>query len=204
MATKISSPIISTLMAELNVVKIGNKQMTISVFNQLYSDKCYDDDFNILYPIWGKVKREEEWVIFQKGNDLKKQRMPYIIDCQKFENVLINVIKENKEKILLTDIMQDYINKHENLNIRDSNWQQKMSNKKKFLEENKEINILREILYEKISYPTKEELDLVLTIIDKDLLNTIHEECRKIMSKSKKGNEMTKELHNSKQLFIAI
>lgn len=76
MKNKIKSPTISTLVAELRVVRIGNKQMTKAVFNQLYASKPHDDNYNIVYPIWGKVKLEGEWVIFQNGNDLNKFYIP--------------------------------------------------------------------------------------------------------------------------------
>lgn len=206
MATKISSPIISTLMAELNVVKIGNKQMTISVFNQLYTDKCYDDDFNILYPIWGKVKREEEWIIFQKGNDLRKQRMPSMIKCSQYKDVCKSVIVENKNLILSTETIKKKDEEYKKLNndrLSITKQIEAMNNQQKFMETNKNYAMLHRILYASYS-PQKEELDLALTIIEEKLLNNINDECRNRLAKEKKGYEMMSELHNSKQLFIAI
>lgn len=101
MSNIISTPSISTILAELHVIQIGKKQMTISVFNQLYeSDKCYDDDLNIIYPIWGKINREIEWVIFQKNNELRKQEMPLRRKPQMYNYIFAKYIKDNHESRL--------------------------------------------------------------------------------------------------------
>lgn len=88
MENKVTMPLISTLVAEIRIVKIGNKQMTISVFNQLYEEYCFDLEWNILYPIWGKVKRDYsiEYVIFQKGSDLRKMELPNLFDMNGMNN----------------------------------------------------------------------------------------------------------------------
>ena len=84
MKNEIKSPTISTLVAELRVVRIGNKQMTKAVFNQLYASNPYDNNYDIIFPIWGKVKGDWnpyegkfiEYIIFQKGEDLNKFKIP--------------------------------------------------------------------------------------------------------------------------------
>ena len=78
MSNKIEIPGIATLKVELRVVRIGNKQMTKAVFNQLYEERIYDDKFNIIYPIWGKVFDGNEYIIFQKNNELRRMRIPSI------------------------------------------------------------------------------------------------------------------------------
>ena len=97
MANKISQPTVATITAELNVVKIGNKQMTVSVYNQLYIENCWDKEYNILYPVWGKTNRDGEFVIFQKGNELRKCKIPSKWGKLNFNNHLIHYIKENRE-----------------------------------------------------------------------------------------------------------
>jgi hypothetical protein len=79
MKNKIATPQISTLRVDIRIIQIGNKQMTINVFKQLYEKKCWDNKFNIIYPIWGKVYYKDfEYVIFQEGNELRKIRIPSI------------------------------------------------------------------------------------------------------------------------------
>lgn len=97
MENKLSTPQITTLKAELRIVQIGNKQMTISVFKQLYEELCYDDNYRIIYPIWGKVNREEAiYCIFQKGNELRKMKLPEMFRLLDFYRLFtINVIEDN-------------------------------------------------------------------------------------------------------------
>lgn len=89
MNTDLKQPHITTLTIEVSVVKIGNNKMTLSVFDQLYSSKPYDDFYKIIYPIWGKVKRPEyEYVIFQKDNELRKMMIPDKKDIFSFDESL--------------------------------------------------------------------------------------------------------------------
>lgn len=112
MENKIVSPQISTLIAEINIIKIGNKQMTVSVFKQLYEQPFYDDNFNIIYPIWGIVKREGSYfVVFQVDSQLFK----YIHPFGKIENrdsSYLNRIYEsnyNAYRILKNDFNLMYV-----------------------------------------------------------------------------------------------
>lgn len=76
MSAKKVMPTIETMMVEVRVIKIGNKQMTLSVFDQLYEERPFDENWSIIYLMWGKVRRKEgDWVIFQKGNELRKWRI---------------------------------------------------------------------------------------------------------------------------------
>ena len=103
MKTKISKPTVETITAEINVVKIGNKQMTISVFNQLYTEKCWDDEYNILYPVWGKIKRNYEYVIFQKNNELRKCHIPNNYKKIDFYDFVESYFESNKDHVKRPD-----------------------------------------------------------------------------------------------------
>jgi hypothetical protein len=108
MGTKISQPTVETITAELFVVKIGNKQMTISVFNQLYCEDCWDEEWNLVYPIWGKINRDGEYVIFQKGNDLRKCEMPKKWGKLNFSRQLIYFMQEHFSRII-ESIPEEYL-----------------------------------------------------------------------------------------------
>lgn len=79
--------------------------MTISVFNQLYTEKCWDDEYNILYPIWGKANREEEYVIFQKGNELRKCTIPPKLRKIQFVESFIDYVQSKKDLFLFSSDM---------------------------------------------------------------------------------------------------
>lgn len=85
----IQQPRVSTMTVEISVIKIGNNKMTLSVFDQLYTGKPYDEYFKIIYPIWGKVNRSgDDYVIFQINNELRKIKIPRELDLYDFEESL--------------------------------------------------------------------------------------------------------------------
>jgi hypothetical protein len=47
MPDQLNKPIITISLLEIFVLRVGNKQMTISVFNQLYEEKPFDENFEI-------------------------------------------------------------------------------------------------------------------------------------------------------------
>lgn len=57
---------------EISVLRVGNKQMTISVFNQLYEQKPFDSDYNLTNELWGKVNRDGNYVIFNTEEGIRK------------------------------------------------------------------------------------------------------------------------------------
>lgn len=177
MATKLSNPEISTITAELNVIQIGNKQMTIAVFNQLYCEDCWiDEQFRILYPIWGKVKRDDEWVIFQKGNDLRKCRIPKkcaTVEWGAFLGVHLNTNRDYLNKLIFKgtrpersngDLFRLWIHINEN----------------RFFPEN------------------------LTSYIPQDFKSQAEENYREITSLIAAQHKMVDELNNSRQIFIAV
>jgi len=80
MKANYEQPTITTVSIEVKVLRIGNKQMTLSVFDQLYEESpcdSYEDElYEIAHPIWGKVRRKDEnFVIFEKNGELRKYKM---------------------------------------------------------------------------------------------------------------------------------
>lgn len=178
MANKISQPTVATITAELNVVKIGNKQMTVSVYNQLYIENCWDKEYNILYPIWGKTNRDGEFVIFQKGNELRKCRIPTKWGKLNFDSHLIRYIKTNRE----------YFAKPIPMN--DPNW--------------KQLNSLYEITYLHIDSIDDKKLNAALSVMDEKIKKEHQEIFKRDNWMNEKREKMINELLSSRQLFIAI
>lgn len=194
METIIKEPKISTLTIEVSVIKIGNNKMTLSVFDQLYNEICYDEYFKIKYPIWGKVKRKESVdVVFQKNNELKKMTIPdknliYSFD-QSMEYSLDVVMGFNNYRrgYYLTKTREFYNDKKEYIN----------AIKSKCWAENRELalQLSNSQLLNKYCFTQslqKFELDLIL------------DEFNYILDGAKKFNKMIDQLENSIQLFIAV
>ncbi len=57
---------------EISVLRVGNKQMTISVFNQLYEEKPFDQSYDLVVDLWGKVNRSDSYVIFKSDKGIRK------------------------------------------------------------------------------------------------------------------------------------
>ncbi len=182
MKTKISKPTVETITAEINVVKIGNKQMTISVFNQLYIEKCWDDEYNILYPVWGKIKRDSEYIIFQKNNELRKCEIP------------------KKQKIEFYEFAYDFIQKYKNLIKQPVSY---FTNP--FFQE---LNLLYNLShgYDKsLSWVrTIEKVKIAYSVLDEKLKKECDEQFQSKNWLIEKQNKMVFDLNNSRQLFIAI
>ncbi len=124
MENNIKEPKITTMSIDVKVIRIGNKQMTKAVFNQLYTERLWDDDFNVLFPIWGKVHDGDlEYAIFQKEDSLKKARIDFVsktlnngrrtmpsMDFSRYKNCssLFNFISERLEGI--QEYYEGYLN----------------------------------------------------------------------------------------------
>lgn len=72
MGEDLNEPTINIRPMEISVLRVGNKQMTISVFNQLYEEKPFDQNFNIHAELWGKVNRNDSYLIFKTTAGIRK------------------------------------------------------------------------------------------------------------------------------------
>jgi hypothetical protein len=124
MKNKILTPQISTLIAELKIIKIGNKKMTISVFNQIQEKSCIEGYYEIGYPVWGWVLRDNyKWIIFQIGKELRKMRMPVKFPCRRDGlnimqiELLRSVIPDDKKEIEIYNLMVEKLQKTQQLFI---------------------------------------------------------------------------------------
>lgn len=183
--TTIAQPIIETITAEISVVKIGNKQMTISVFNQLYEEEAWDKSYNILYPIWGKTNRDKEYVIFQKGTELRKCVIPEIVQSLDYFEELIYFI------ITCPDIMKECnLNKSPLSKVEDD---------------------LRLLLYchndpfsKILNAFGRERIEKTFELIPENIMLRFRENFRKEMGEREQYIKMLRELAVCRQLFIAV
>lgn len=184
--TTLSSPTVTTITAELHVIKIGNKQMTISVFNQLYDEECWDKNYNITNPIWGKVLRDNiEYIIFQKGSELRKTELPGRRTKQGYEEYLSRSMKweELKQEI--------------EVHLKAAKPELKGL-----------VDNIRSLMYARV-FLLKEKLLVETILIDMDLFypqtsQRWKENYRIYCSNTDKYNKMVTELESSTQLFIAV
>lgn len=181
MSIKLSSPKVDTVLSEIDVVKIGGKQMTISVYNQLYQEQCWDKDYNILYDILGKINRNGEFVIFQKGNVLRKCKIPKKEKPLTAKEAFIKLIKDNESVMKYGVEMSP-----------DKQIMKKILNLQLFEITNKHI----EILMNGIKKSPRIKTDILGSLFEKK-----HDEH---LFKVEKQNKMVDELQNTKQLFIAL
>ncbi len=72
MANEVNDATLKIQPMEISVLKVGNKQMTISVFNQLYEEKPYNQEFEIVAELWGKVNRGDDFVVFKTERGVRK------------------------------------------------------------------------------------------------------------------------------------
>ena len=181
MTTKISQPTVETITAELFVIKIANKQMTVSVYNQLYIEDCWDKEWNILYPVWGKTNREGEYVIFQKGNDLRKCQIPSMWGKLDYSDELVRYIKGNSSEISKT-IPNTRSNPNEKY------W------------------LLNQIMYLHVPIHSlgKIKFEEAVSVLDEKFLNEFKAEFKRRSWLYEKHDKMTNELKNYRQLFIAV
>lgn len=181
MGTKILEPTITTVTAELFVVKIGNKQMTISVYNQLYMEDCWDKEYNIMYPVWGKINRDNEYVIFQKGNELRKCELPSKWKDSIYDEFCLRFIQNNFSTILST-LPQSNLTK----------------------EKEEALRMFRIVIYHHGSSFYKEGIEKATSFLDESFLAKLKKEFREESCLTTMQQKMVNELHNSRQLFISV
>ncbi len=74
MIKNVQEPVITTASIEVNVIKIGKKQMTIAVFKQLV--ECDETDNS---EIWGVVRYKvndcDQWLLFVEKEELCKRQL---------------------------------------------------------------------------------------------------------------------------------
>jgi hypothetical protein len=71
---------IETCSVELRVVRVGKKQMTLSVFRQIREEDCFDDEFRVVGRPWGIVNYckchsghgEHHHVLWEQDGELRK------------------------------------------------------------------------------------------------------------------------------------
>ena len=66
---------IQTVTVSINVITVSGKKMTISVFNQIQNEDCFDEKFNFLGDnIFGYVidKDQDVCIVYTKNNQLRK------------------------------------------------------------------------------------------------------------------------------------
>lgn len=218
METKLNSPKITTLTVEISVIKIGNKQMTISVFNQLHTGVCFDENNNIIYPIWGRVNMKGvEYVIFQQGYELKKMRMIEEYTLYSYGESLVKSIKYYSpnsahftynmghihtniyEKLTLnkTDIIYELESDMRIINqIQESDFITSFKSKHARI-----INLAKKHLFNTNS---KKDINFIESGLPKDTIKLIKDEYRENRSITEGYNQMVNEIKKSPQLFIAI
>lgn len=184
--TKISQPTVETITAELHVVKIGNKQMTISVFNQLYEQDCWDGEWNIIYPVWGKTNRDGQYVIFQKGNELRKCAIPRSWGKLNYRKNLLEYIIDHANEIRTT------IPK-ENLNYANRDDKAIAYSRLQTLTYNSYSNLV-----------DNKDFEQALSVLDERILNDFKQYFQKRNWLNEQREKMIVELNNSRQLFIAV
>ena len=65
----------------LDVVKVNNRRMTVSLFKQLYEQKPFNDEYELLYNLRGKVRHlGKEYVVFSTPAGIRK------FDISKYKN----------------------------------------------------------------------------------------------------------------------
>lgn len=82
---------ITTVTVDIEVIRIGSKQMTLAVFRQLQNKDIFDDDGNLVAPPWGWVNHNVDWrgikpfvfsyegVLYRKSVDLKSDRILTVV-----------------------------------------------------------------------------------------------------------------------------
>lgn len=187
MTTKLNNPTIETITAEISIVRIGNKQMTISVFNQLYEEKCWDEYYNVIYPVWGKTNREREYIIFQKDNELRKCELPKKIKMRNYGLFFWDFVSENKDEI------------HSIIPTNKKDWLGKNSVYYLFLlcDSNSYDNRFR--IHEFTSY-----VPLAEPAVPENILKSLKANYEEYVSFIASNHNMIDYFNNQRQLFIAV
>jgi hypothetical protein len=174
----IIEPKVSTITAELHVVKIGNKQMTKSVYNQLYEEQCYDKDYNLLYDIWGKTNIEGNYVIFNKNGELRKCIIPKYTPFHKsaFEWHVISFLRRHSTIAALNEL----------------------------LNEEQIKNITQLIIIRDYDYITVSDARQAMSYLTDDIINVIKSEYAILVNENNALKKLIDTLNNSTQLFIAV
>lgn len=176
MNNTLHQPTITSMTIEVSVIRIGQKQMTLSVFDQLYFGKCYresDKSYEIIYPLWGKVKKKgTEYAVFQVENELIKMEIP--------EERPMYTLNESIERVIDHKYSGYYLSSAHKLLI-------EMGKNHMYFHKNGEPDVAK--FFDKMSKNSYENIESEWTFIKNE--NIRH-------------NNMVARLKSSIQLFIAV
>jgi hypothetical protein len=193
MSVEIENASINSVQVSINVVKIGQKQMTQAVFNQLYEEKPWDDYYNITQFLWGKVNyKGTDYIVFQSDNELRKYEIPKKIEVLNF----MNYFRVTAEKVInrpkVVELMFD-----------DALSESQRALCKRIKDAIDTLpNIRGKFMYEDASeIVSLEDFEAVMEA------NSFKETLEKAKAKKwwdEKYNSLVNELNSQKQLFIAV
>lgn len=83
---------INTAPVSIDVVSVAGKQMTLSVFKQIITEKPFDDMYNFSGSSWlGTVNYKGSWLIWIKGNYIRRYNLNNIeLPCNQINNSIID------------------------------------------------------------------------------------------------------------------
>jgi len=192
MSVEIENASINSVQVSINVVKIGQKQMTQAVFNQLYEEKPWDSYYNITEFLWGKVKHKgTDYIVFQSENELKKCAIPKKRETFSFmvyfrKNVFLEfddlwLIREINSQRPKSEIYQNSLEKID-----------------------KEFKKIKRGGYMDAKFGSDFSLGDFEQVLEKNLYEKISHKAKSDKWWDEKYNSLVNELHSQKQLFIAV
>lgn len=185
----------STNEVTIEKIRINGKVMTASLFRQLYEEKPFNSDFDLLYEINGKVLQKNEYVIFTtplgpRKFDISKYKNK--LSAQSIENnlycALHNELSATELRSISADIYQYYRQLAYELNEDD------------FTRE-----IIFSLLYGKVGYSKLEREnyhEILLSLLDGDFKATVYCEYQKSLDRIETRNQLVKIFNNAPQIFV--
>jgi len=192
MSVEIENASINSVQVLINVVKIGQKQMTQAVFNQLYEEKPWDDFYNITQFLWGKVNyKGTDYIVFQSENELRKYEIPKKVNVPGFMYYFIDRVRwsMNVPKLFLTSKRDDL----------DEEFKTSCHKVGKDLQH-------AQTRYGMVNFEVSDDLSLkdFETVMTPDFYENVLEQAKTKKWWDEKRNSLADELNSQKQLFIAV
>lgn len=176
-------------------IRVNGKLITASLFRQLYEEKPFNNDFDLLYEISGKVLQKNEFVVFMTPQGPRK------FDISKYKNQSnASSIESNLFSSLHSELLSGELS-----NIRFAIQQYYRGLADQSDEDSYVAELIYPLLSGKAGYSKLERensYDSLLHLLTGDFKTVVYNEYQKSLDKIEKRNHLVKTFNECPQVFL--